>query len=266
MSGQPKAGPILLCYDGSESSARAIAAAGALAIRGPALVCHTYAGHVRAGVPGNHGPRSSSAGRRHREDRSDATREAASQACRGGRRPGPRRGLRRGAPPRQGERQDVEGDHRDRRPSAGGPDGRGCPRCLGDRPGAPRQRVELGAHPLAGRRCSWCPTPRRTLCPTGRCSSATTDRSTHCGRSGPRASFSRVVVRWCSPSGNRWPRAPRRWPDREGSRPAWRPRWTTSDRSRAGGTPPRARPPRRRPGSRPNRCRRRRSPARSGET
>jgi nucleotide-binding universal stress UspA family protein len=44
----PAAGPILLAYDGSDSSAAAIAAAGRLLRGGQALVCHCWTGLSRA--------------------------------------------------------------------------------------------------------------------------------------------------------------------------------------------------------------------------
>ena len=44
MSERVDSAPILLCYDGSESSARAIATAAALSLSGRALVCHVWAG------------------------------------------------------------------------------------------------------------------------------------------------------------------------------------------------------------------------------
>jgi nucleotide-binding universal stress UspA family protein len=56
MSNAPDDAPILLCYDGSESSARAIAAASELSIRGRALVCHTWAGMSQLVFRGAMGP------------------------------------------------------------------------------------------------------------------------------------------------------------------------------------------------------------------
>jgi nucleotide-binding universal stress UspA family protein len=56
MSAPPGTAPILFCYDGSESSARAIAAASALSIRGPALVCHSWAGMSQLVFRGMMGP------------------------------------------------------------------------------------------------------------------------------------------------------------------------------------------------------------------
>lgn len=56
MSDPPDTAPILLCYDGSESSARAIAAASALSIGGHALVCHSLAGMSQLIFRGTMGP------------------------------------------------------------------------------------------------------------------------------------------------------------------------------------------------------------------
>jgi nucleotide-binding universal stress UspA family protein len=56
MSERGESGPILLCYDGSESSARAIAAASALSISGRALVCHSWAGMSQLVFRGPMGP------------------------------------------------------------------------------------------------------------------------------------------------------------------------------------------------------------------
>ncbi len=56
MSDHPDVRPILLCYDGSESSARAIAAASALSLRGRALVCHSWSGMSQFVFRGTVGP------------------------------------------------------------------------------------------------------------------------------------------------------------------------------------------------------------------
>ncbi|HEU0023502.1 MAG TPA: hypothetical protein VFQ12_02645, partial [Thermoleophilaceae bacterium] len=54
MTGRPDLRPVLLCYDGSESSVRAIEAAGALSIGGAALVCHAWAGLSRVMLRGSY--------------------------------------------------------------------------------------------------------------------------------------------------------------------------------------------------------------------
>ena len=56
MSEHRDSAPVLLCYDGSESSARAIAAASALSIDGRALVCHSWAGMSQVVFRGTIGP------------------------------------------------------------------------------------------------------------------------------------------------------------------------------------------------------------------
>jgi nucleotide-binding universal stress UspA family protein len=56
MSERGESAPILLCYDGSESSARSVATAAALSLSGRALVCHVWAGMSQLVFRGTMGP------------------------------------------------------------------------------------------------------------------------------------------------------------------------------------------------------------------